>query len=161
MMHLRSARGFTLVETLIATGLLITAMAGLAQLLALSVRFTRESAQFGVALVGAQDKLESLRALPFGYGADGEPATDPRLTPSPAIALVEDLDGSVDWLDASGGVTAARDVAEYVRRWRVMAIATDDPEAIVIDVCVFNVRSNTHDVNTAEACLATARVRQP
>ena len=41
-----SARGFTLVETLVATGVLVTAIAGLAQLFALSMRFTRDSDPF-------------------------------------------------------------------------------------------------------------------
>jgi hypothetical protein len=127
----------------------------------MSVRFTRESAQFGVALVGAQDKLESLRALPFGYADDGAPVTDARLRPSPAAALTEDVAGSVDWLDPAGRVLTNATSAEYVRRWRITEIAADDPSAIVIDVCVFSVRSNTRHLDGAEACLATGRVRQP
>lgn len=154
-------RGFTLVETLIATGLLVTAMAGLAQLLALSVRFTRDSIQFGVALAGAQDQLEAVRALRFGYDEGGQIVTDPRLTPSPIASLTEDVEGYVDWLDGSGTVLPDGHGAEYVRRWRITAIAADEPEAIAIDVCVFTVRSANRDPLHADACLATVRVRQP
>jgi type II secretory pathway pseudopilin PulG len=154
-------RGFTLVEALIATGLLVTAIAGLAQLFALSVRFTRDSGQFGVALAGAQDKLEALRALRFAYDEGGDIVTDARLTTSPAASLSEDVPGYVDWLDASGAALAGATGAEYVRRWRITAVAADEPEVIAIDVCVFNVFSANRDPHDADACLATVRVRQP
>lgn len=156
-----SARGFTLVETLIATGLLVTAIAGLAQLFASSVRFTRDSGQFGVALAGAQHKLEALRALRFGYDDGGSPVTDPRLKPSPIGGLSEDVEGHVDWLDVSGAVLPDARSAEYVRRWRITAIAADEPDAIAIDVCVFSIRSATREPHDADACLAMVRVRQP
>ena len=151
-----SASGFTLVETLIATGVLVTAIAGLAQLFALSVRFTRDSAQFGAALVAAQDKLESLRALRFSYDDNGALLTDGRLQPSPPTSLSENVAGYVDWLDDAGNVVAAGG-ASYVRRWRITPIATDDPAAIAIDVCVFGLPA----LNREQPCLATARVRQP
>lgn len=157
----RCTRGFTLVETLIATGLLVTAIAGLAQLFALSVRFTRDSSQFGVALAGAQDKLEALRALRFAYDEGGEIVTDARLTASPVASLSEDVAGYVDWLDGSGAALPGAHGAEYVRRWRITAVAADEPEAIAIDVCVFNIFSATREPHDADACLATVRVRQP
>ena len=80
MFHQPSLRGFTLVETLVATGVLITAIAGLAQLFTLSVRVTRDSAQFGTALLAAQDKLESLRSFHFTYDDDGNLLSDGRWT---------------------------------------------------------------------------------
>ena len=43
MLHPHAARGFTLVETVIAAGLLITAVAGLAQLFALSAHWTENT----------------------------------------------------------------------------------------------------------------------
>lgn len=154
-------RGFTLIETLIATGLIVTAVAGLAQLFALSVRFTRDAGQFGVALVGAQDQLERLRSLAFGYGDDGAAITDPSLSPSPPGSLNADLDGHVDWLDDLGNRRASADGASFVRRWRVSEIGGDEPDAIAIDVCVFRLPgANTHPAH-ADACLATIRVRQP
>ena len=154
-------RGFTLVETLVATGLLVTAIAGLAQLLALSVRFTRDSVQFGVALAAAQDKLEALRALRFAYDEGGEIVTDARLTASPPASLSEDVPRYVDWLDSSGAALNGATGADYVRRWRITAVAADEPEVIAIDVCVFNVSSANREPHDADACLATVRVRQP
>jgi hypothetical protein len=156
-----SARGFTLLETLIATGLIVTAVAGLAQLFALSVRFTRDAGQFGVALVAAQDKLESLRSLPFGYDEGGEPVTHPGLLASPAHTLAGDVERYVDWLDERGGVVSRAPGAAYVRRWRVSEIAVDEPDAIAIDVCVYRLPGLNSEPAHADACLATIRVRQP
>jgi type II secretory pathway pseudopilin PulG len=160
MSHQSSARGFTLVETLVATGVLVTAVAGLAQLFALSVRFTRDSAQHGAALVAAQDKLESLRALRFTYDDSGATVTDPRLQPSPPTSLSENVDGFVDWLDEAGNL-AIESGASYARRWRITEIAADNPAAIAIDVCVFSMPVGDRDPVHADSCLATARVRQP
>lgn len=160
MTHRFASSGFTLVETLIATGVIVTAIAGLAQLFALSVRFTRDSAQFGLALVAAQDKLESLRSLRFTYDDNGAAVTDSGLRPSPARSLTENLGAYVDWLDETGAVVAERDAA-LVRRWRVSEIASDEPAAVAIDVCVFEAVGANRDPDHAEACLSTVRVRQP
>jgi type II secretory pathway pseudopilin PulG len=160
MIHTPSKRGFTLLETLIATGLIVTAVAGLAQLFALSVRFTRDAGQFGVALVAAQDKLETLRSLTFGYDGSGEPITDPGLRPSGAATLAGDVERYVDWLDERGNVLGSPGGAAYVRRWRVSEVAVDDPEAIAIDVCVYRVPGVNSEPAHADACLATMRVRQ-
>jgi type II secretory pathway pseudopilin PulG len=155
------AIGFTLVETLVATGIIVTAIAGLTQLFALGLRFTRESGEFGVALVAAQDKLESLRALRFTYNELGQAVSDPRLFESPSSALRENIAGYFDWLDAAG-IAAAPGAASYLRRWRITAVDTDDPASIAIEVCVFDARlpDATNPLH-ADACLATARVRQP
>lgn len=156
-------RGFTLLETLIATGLIVTAVAGLAQLFALSVRFTRDAGQFGVALVAAQDKLESLRSLAFGYDEVGEAMTDPGLRVSPVNTLASDVERYVDWLDDRGSVVdgaSGAAGAAYVRRWRVSEIAADEPAAIAIDVCVYRLPGVNAEPAHADACLATIRVRQ-
>lgn len=155
-----SHRGFTLVETLIATGVLVTAIAGLAQLFALSVRFTRDSSQFGAALVAAQDKLESLRSLTFSYDAAGSVLNDSRLNQSPPESLRQNSHSYHDWLDAAGNVVAESS-ATHVRRWRISEIAPDEPAAMAIEVCVFEAPAINHDPIHAEACVATVRVRQP
>ncbi|HEX4915567.1 MAG TPA: hypothetical protein VFV51_16530 [Vicinamibacterales bacterium] len=160
MTHQTSTRGFTLVETLVATGLLVTAIAGLAHLFAMSVRFTRESGQFGAALVAAQDKLESLRALRLGYDDNGNAVTDPRLRASPETSLDQNIEGHFDWLDQSGGMTSQRGAA-FVRRWRVTEIDRNDPVTLAIDVCVYEWPSSYVGSLHAAACLATVRVRQP
>lgn len=160
MAYLTSTRGFTLIETLIATALIVTAVAGLAHLFALSVRFTRDSGQFGVALVAAQDKLEALRSARYDYDHDGSPVTDPSLRVSPADALHSDVADYFDRLDERGYSLEGDDGA-FVRRWRITPIAADEPSAIAIDVCVFRAPAVNAQLEAADACLATIRVRQP
>ena len=156
-----SPRGFTLVETLVATGILITALAGVAQLFVLGTQLTKGASASGFALVAAQDKLESLRALAFAYNAFGQPTTDPALQPSPESSLQEDLPPHVDWIDASGQSGAEADGATLVRRWRIRALPATIPDAITIEVCVFQTPAIGSDPQTAEACLSTLRTRQP
>jgi len=156
-----SSRGFTLIETLIATGILVTTIAGVAQLLALSVRSTRESGQYGVALVAAQDKLECLRSLKYGFDDSGQPAGDAALVPSPLWSLAENAESYVEWLDHWGRAVDAAGPAEYVRRWRITEIDEHAPSALAIEVCVFKSPVVRRGPVDAEACLATVRTRQP
>ena len=159
MTHEHSGSGFTLVETLFAAAVFITAIAGLAQLFALSVRFTRDSTRFGSALVAAQDKLETLRSLRYTYDDVGALVTDAALLSSPPNSLVENTGNYFEWLDHQGAVDAGR--AAYVRRWRVTEMASDDPSAIAIEVCVFEPAASHADTGQAHACLGSVRVRQP
>jgi Tfp pilus assembly protein PilV len=142
----QSIRGFTLFETLIASAVLITALAGMAQLFVLGTHLTRQATVSGAALVTAQDKLESLRGLPFTYDPDGSAITDRAIQISPADSLEEDVDPYVDRVDPV-----------FVRRWRVSAIGAT-PDAIAIEVCAFSTPGASR---AADACLSTIRSRQP
>ena len=153
-----SSRGFTLFETLIATGVLVTVLAGVAQLFILSTRLTREAGTSGVALSAAQEKLESLRARRFAYDTVGESITDPALEVTGEDSLAADVESYVDALDQDGSVMADPADAAYVRRWRVSAIDQDAPPSIVIEVCVFRAPGNA---TSPEACLSAIRTRQP
>ena len=160
MTHPTSATGFTLVETLIAAAMLVTAFAGLAQLFALSVRFTRDSGQYGAALVAAQSKLETLRASRYSYDENGGLSTDAGLHPSPATSLLENAGRYFEWLHDDGAV-GDQEGATYVRRWRITEIFADDPAAITIEVCVFEPAASHATAAQAHACLSSVRVRQP
>lgn len=140
-----SARGFTLLETLIATGIVVTAVAGLAQLVAYSAGLTRASSESAVALIAAQQKLEALRALEYGFDDGGVPIGDPGMVPAQYV----------DWLDASG-VDVEEAEAAFVRRWRITTIDAAEPSLIAIEVCVVDRRARIPD-----ACLATLRTRRP
>jgi type II secretory pathway pseudopilin PulG len=161
MTSIHSSRGFTVIETIVATGVLITALAGVAQLLILGAQLTRQANASGQALVAAQDKLESLRGLPFGYDAAGSAKTDPTLAPSPTSSLSENAPPYVDWIDPAGVPLTDRDGAVFVRRWRIDTLDETTPDAITIEVCVFRVSSSEADIRAAEACLSTIRTRQP
>ena len=156
MPSLSSHRGFTLFETLVATGILVTALAGVAQLFVLGSQLTRQAGASGAALIAAQDRLELLRGQAFTYDPSGLAVTDPALEPSPRSSLDQDIDPYVDWLDANGDTTGNEDDAVISRRWRVSSLGATTPDAIAIEVCVFRFRARSPD-----ACLSTIRTRQP
>ncbi len=156
-----SSRGFTLLETLVATGILITALAGVAQLFVLGTHLTRQASASGAALIAAQDKLESLRGLTFAFDASGRPVTDSGLEPSSSVSLSEDVPPYVDWLDDAGDVLEEAAGAALVRRWRISQVAQLPPESIAIEVCVFAKTATDRGPQSADACLSTLRTRQP
>jgi type II secretory pathway pseudopilin PulG len=158
-MPFTASRGVTLVETLVATGVLITALAGVAQLFTLGSQLTRQAGASGAALLAAQDKLESLRGQAYTYGEDGAAATAAALEDSPASSLEENIDPFVDWLDRNGKSLSSPEDAVWLRRWRVTSLDAGTPEAIAIEVCVF--RDVEGDVRQPDACLSTIRTRQP
>jgi type II secretory pathway pseudopilin PulG len=162
--HDSQSDGFTLLETMVATGVLVTALAGLAQLFALSARLTHDAGEQGAALAAAQGRIEILRSLAFTYGPLGESVTDAALTPSGGDSLVVDTDGYVDYLDAAGQpVDPAGEGhgAVWVRRWRLTAVDLFAPEALAIEVCVYRWPAAGLSPVSAAACLATVRTRQP
>jgi len=160
MHSLSSARGFTLFETRVATGILVTALAGVAQLFVLGSQLTRQAGESGMALVAAQDKLESLRGMAFTYDPSGLEVTAAALEPSPPASLSEDVDPYVDWLDPQGEPQDSPDDAIMIRRWRVTSLGASTPDAIAIEVCVFP--STPGGITRgADACLSMIRTRQP
>ena len=161
MTSLASPRGFTLFETLIATGILVTALAGIAQLFILSSHLTRQANIAGAALMAAQDKIEILGGLPFDYDAAGHPVTHAALALSPVSSLDEDAAPFIDWIDASGERSDTSDGAIYARRWRITSIGDDVADAVAIEVCVFRMPAQGIDAHAADACLSTVRTRQP
>ena len=160
MHSLSSARGFTLFETLVATSILVTALAGVAQLFVLSMHLTRGASASSVALVTAQQKLEALRGLAFTYDHGGAPVTAPELAASPSASLDEDVEGNVDWVDTDAQAGDHPEGAAFVRRWRVSPFA-ESADALAIEVCVFRPPASGVSHRSAEACLSAIRTRQP
>lgn len=154
-----SASGFSLLETLVATSLLITVMAGLADLLARSVQRTRDTGRQSAALDAAQAKLEWLRAREWQVNADGVSVSDPSLAPSSPDALDHTTAGYSDWLDEAGQAVDGGGVV--LRRWSITPIDVGPPDTIAIEVCVFRSQAKDEPATAADICLATVRVRQP
>ena len=155
-----SERGFTLLETVVAASILVTTLAGVAQLFLLGTQLTRQSGAAGLALIAAQDKLESLRGQTFTYDPGGVSVTAPTLQPSPPTSLAEDSEPYVDWLDVEGVARESPAGAILVRRWRISSLGATTPDAIAIEVCVFRIPAAADPLG-ADACLSTIRTRQP
>ncbi len=157
MSDFSSTRGFTLIETIVATGILVTALAGVAQLFVLSTQLTRQAQASGAAVVAAQDKLEVLRGYLYTYDAAGAPVTDAKLQPSPPNSLTQDIERYVDWIGPGGVARPDSDDAVLVRRWRISPVDAGNADALAVEVCVFRMAESSR----ADACLATIRSRQP
>jgi type II secretory pathway pseudopilin PulG len=160
-------------ETLVATTILAVGLTALAQLFVLSVRANKGSRSTSYAAVLAQQKMEQLRGLSYGFDSIGLPlsdnTTDTRvvpekatggtgLAPSPANVLIANVGGYCDFLDKGGsplastdGITAPPSTA-YTRRWAIQPMPTNPNNTIVIQVLVTS-RANRgaadSDVNPA------------
>ena len=102
---------------IVATSLLATALVTLAQLFAISTKTNLGSRNTTYATVLAQQKIEELRALTWGFDLQGLPISDTTsdtsvspeqpnggsgLAPSPKTALNENTPGYVDYIDQFG-----------------------------------------------------------
>jgi type II secretory pathway pseudopilin PulG len=152
---LTSDAGFSIVESMIALGLLATALVTLAQMFGLSTRGNVGSRNTTYAVVLAEQKIEELRALTWGFDSTGLPVSDttsntavsPELTtggtglePSP-LALQENTDGYVDYVDNYGnkvgtGGPVPPEGAVYTRRWSISPLPTNPNNTLIIQVLV-------------------------
>ena len=140
---------------MIASGILATALVGLAQLFLVAITANTSARSTTYAAVLADQKIEELRSLTWGFDSSGLPVTDTTtdtaspsdnatggtgLTPSPATALQENTDGYVDYVDIygnklGGGINPAQDTA-YIRRWSIEPLPTNPNNTIIIQVMV-------------------------
>src|SRR5262245_63191796 len=119
-------------------------LASLAQLFLISTKSNQSARLTTTASVLAQQKMEQLRGLTWGFDMIGLPLSDttsdltvvpeqpqggPGLTPSPDGALRNNFDGYCDFLDGSGqslgGGTAVPPNTVYVRRWSIEPLPTN------------------------------------
>lgn len=137
-------------------GLLAGALITLAHLFGLSTRSNLSARNTTYATVLAEQKLEELRALTYGFDTEGLPVTDTSsntavspettsggrgLDPSPPTALQEDTTGYVDYLDEAGnkvgtGGNTPPGSAIYIRRWSIMPLPTNPNNTLIIQVLV-------------------------
>jgi Tfp pilus assembly protein PilV len=68
--------GFSLLEAIIASGLMAGALAALGQMFAISVANNRSARAASYATVLAQQKMEQLRGLTWGFETLGLPISD-------------------------------------------------------------------------------------
>ena len=148
--------GFSLAETIIATGIMAASIAGLGQLFAVSVMSNRTARNTTFATVLATQKMEQLRSLTYGFDTLALPLTDTSsnlatnplsptggkgLSPSPTGAIRANTDGYVDYLDVYGktvgtGGTTIPNGTTYIRRWSIEPLPTNPNNVIILQVLV-------------------------
>lgn len=153
-------RGFTLVEVMIAMTLVAVISLSLAGLFATAIRATHAARYQTSTATLAEQKLEQLRALTWGFDTSGQnlpitdttsdlslaiPTADGRgLNPSPAGSLDTNTPGYVDFLDAGGawvgtGTTPPGN-ATFIRRWSIQPLPTNPNNTLVMQVLVTTVK---------------------
>jgi type II secretory pathway pseudopilin PulG len=166
--------GFSLLETVIATGIMATALVALGQMVAISVANNMSARTGTYAAVLAQQKMEQLRGLMWGYDALALPLGDAStntalptesptggtgLTPSPPNALTSNIAGYVDYVDRFGNVigggatTPAKTV--YIRRWSIEPLPSNPGNALILQVLV----SKRVDPGASDRAGSTIRLR--
>lgn len=166
-------RGFSLLEAIVASGLMAGALAALGQMFAISVANNRSARAASYATVLAEQKMEQLRGLTWGFDAQGAPISDTSsdtaapvetpaggtgLSPSPAGTLTSNTGGWVDYVDQSGntlgGGTALPPGTVYIRRWAVEPLPSSPADTIALHVFV------TTRVGRGEARLSSLKTRK-
>jgi prepilin-type N-terminal cleavage/methylation domain-containing protein len=151
-----SQRGFSLVEVLIALGILTGVSLGVAQLFAASTNANRVARTRTSTAAMAEQKMEQLRSLDWGFDLQGQglPVSDTTtnlavyphqnngtgLNPSPSDTLLKNTAGFVDYLDANGTWVGTGDQptagAAYIRRWAIIPLPTNPNNTLVLQVLV-------------------------
>jgi prepilin-type N-terminal cleavage/methylation domain-containing protein len=120
-MRFQSAGGFTLIEVVVALGIVVAIAAASAQLVSMTVRANAFAQTLTAAVVLAQQKMEEL--LPdAGLG----------LNPSPPGALSADRAGCFDVVTWHGHALR--------RRWSIEPVADGGGETLTVQVAVTDVR---------------------
>ncbi len=134
---MRSSRGFTLIEALIALAIVTT---GLLALVGLAQHVTETVAR----------SRRHLAAAVLANAYAGERVALP-LAATPTDCLQRDRAGCVDRLDAAGQVTTAAPV--FHRRWQVAPVAGLPGPAWALSVCVVPVALRQVAIATPGACV--------
>jgi type II secretory pathway pseudopilin PulG len=162
-----SEHGFSLIEAVVATSLLAVGVASLAQLFVISVNANRSAKTTTFASVLAQQKMEQLRGLTWGFDVIGLPVSDTDsdttvvpalpnggtgLTPSPQNVLRNNTAGYVDYLDeqgqslGGGAVPPANTV--FIRRWSIEPLPTNPNNTLILQVLVTRLNTRGNDNST-------------
>ena len=144
--------GFSLIETLVATGLLVIAVVTLAHLFGLAVRSNVASRDVTYATVLAAQRLEELRAIDTDF-----------IAASPPMALSADTPGWVDYVDRFGrtleGQSRPRKTV-YLRRWSIDRADVDGAWIVQVRVIPASPASGDGGRSSEEVRLVTVRSRR-
>ena len=155
-------RGFSLVEVVVAMLVLSVGLISIAQLFAVSTKGNTAARANTFTVMLAQQKMEQLRALTWGFDTVGLPVSDYNtdttnvgtlagctssgtgvgtgLSPSPSATLTQNTDGWVDFPDFNGcdlgGGGTAPEGTTYIRRWSVEPLPTNPNNTLILQVLV-------------------------
>jgi hypothetical protein len=154
-------RGATLIEAVIAGGLLVTLAAGTATLITLARRLGVRSEQLMAATSIATARLQSLRAIPWDYDLAGAANEVTPLALAPAGALDRNTPALFENTDDAGQAVTfpGASAPAFTVRWAVWPAPGGSGEARSIEVCVFSWPAA--EGAPPLVCLASARARQP
>jgi len=157
-----SDAGFSLIEVLAAMVILSVALVSLAQLFAVSTKSNFSSRSNTYAALLAQQKIEQLRGLTWGFDILGLPVSDyttdtsaaeaisgctasaggspTGLSPSPWGTLQQNAAGWVDYIDENGCILGGGGVApartKFIRRWSVEPLPNNPNNTLILQVLV-------------------------
>lgn len=150
-----ASQGFSLLEATIAATILLVGIGALTQLFLISAHANRGSRIATFASVLAEEKMEQLRGLAWGFDDQGLPVSDittdtsvvpespvdgTGLGPSPIGALGRNTAGYCDFLDGAGrslgGGESPPDGTVFIRRWSVEPLPANPYNTIVLQVLV-------------------------
>ncbi len=152
----REESGFTLTEVLVACVILTTGVVALAQLFVVSTAANRAARSTTSTMVLAQQKMEQLRSMTWGFDVLGLPlsdtTTDISVNPptnggsglAPGGTLTQNTAGFVDYLDqygnwiGTGGSPVVGTV--YIRRWSIEPLPTNPNNTLILQVLVTRYR---------------------
>lgn len=162
--------GFSILEVLFASMIMIAGAASLAQLFWMSTRTNSAAKNTSFTALLAQQKMEQLRALEWGFDVLGLPSNDTTtdttvvpetagggtgLSPSPPGTLNSNVTGWVDYLDKNGaslgGGSTIPNNASYVRRWSVEPLPTNPNNTLILQVFVMPRTTTGTDSTTSVA----------
>ena len=177
------ASGFTLAEVIVSTAIFVTGIVALGQLFAMSTMSNRAARASTSTMMLAQQKMEQLRGLSWGFDVLGLPLSDSTtdlttspsgnsgsgLSPSPAGTLTQNTVGFVDYLDqfgnwvGNGGSPPAN--AVFIRRWSIEPLPTNPNNTLIFQVLVTRLRNRTDTTTSTrrlpdEARLVSVKTRK-
>jgi Tfp pilus assembly protein PilV len=137
IIRLESERGTSLIETAIATGILLVVMAGLLGMAALATTYTENHGHLEARTTEyAQDKMEQLLTMAFTDSVSNtvtfptSPTGGTGLAVGGGVVTATPVNGYVDWLaqngDLLGGGATPPAAWFYERVWQVCYLQTDN-----------------------------------
>src|SRR3954463_16757854 len=167
----RGEGGFSLLEVLVASTIMAVALTTLAQLFVMSTNANTGAKTTTYAAVLAQQKMEQLRGLAWGFDTIGLPVTDISTDISvvpeqplggtglaPGGSLGQNVRGYCDFVDKNGNSLGTGTTpilgAVYIRRWTVEPLPTNPNNTIILQVLVTRWRSR----GTADTATGTGRL---